>query len=207
VRIALLHGWGFDRHFWDAVIARLDGFGCRADDRGYYGAAEPAPAADLVVAHSLGTLRALAAPPAGCRGLLAINGFDCFARRDDFPHGVAPLSLGRMRARLLADPAAELAGFRARVGAPPPPPITGLASLLADLDELRDRDGRGRWSAPLMLLDGAEDRVVNAAHRAACFADRPEAPRRTVAGAGHVLPLTAPDLCADAIRAFAAILA
>lgn len=206
MRVALLHGWGMDRGTWDAVIPLLGGFDCHADDRGYFGPAEPVTGADIVATHSLGALRALASPPPGCRGLVVINGFDCFARRDDFPDGVPPLATDRMAERLQADADAEVTRFRLRIGAPPPPPIAGRARLLADLDFLRAWDGRGRWQLPLLLLGGAQDLVVRPAHQSACFADRPDALRRTLPDEGHLLPLTAPDHCAAAVREMATLL-
>lgn len=203
MRVALLHGWGMDRHTWDAVIARLPEFTCEADDRGYFGPALAAGAADLVVTHSMGALRALASLPHGARGLVAINGFDRFAQAPDYPDGVPAISTGRMAERLAQDPQAELTRFRLRTGSTPPPPITDAQTLEADLAMLREWDGRGRWQGPLLLLGGADDRVVRTAHQAASFADRSDALRRTVPGAGHLLPLTAPDLCAAAIRELA----
>jgi len=203
VKVGLLHGWGFDRHVWDAVIPLLEGLDCHTGDRGYFGAPCAVETADIVVTHSLGTLHALAHPPRGCRALVAINGFDCFAQRDDFPDGVSPLSTGRLAERLAADPAAELTRFRTRCGGTQPPPITGRAALFADLDFLREWDGRGRWSGSLLLLGGAEDPVVTPAHQQACFADRPDARRLTFPGQAHLLPLTAPADCAAAIRAMA----
>lgn len=207
MKLALLHGWGMDRSSWDAVIPLLGELACHADDRGYFGAPEPAGRADIVVTHSLGALRALAAPPPGCRGLVVINGFDCFAQRDDFPAGVPSIVTERMAERLREDAQAELTRFRLRIGAPPPPPITAPDRLLADLEFLRSSDGRGRWQGPLLLLGGTDDLVVRPPHQAAFFADRPDAIRRTLAGEGHLLPLTAPEACADAIRTLAGQLA
>jgi pimeloyl-[acyl-carrier protein] methyl ester esterase len=207
MKIALLHGWGMDRTTWDAVIPLLGEFACHADDQGYFGPPEPAGPADLAVTHSLGALRALAAPPPGCRGLVVINGFDCFAQRGDFPEGVPDLTTERMAQRLKDDPQAELTRFRLRIGAPQPPPITAPERLLADLEFLRSSDGRGRWQGPLLLLGGGEDLVVRPPHQSACFADRPDTPRETLPGHGHLLPLTAPEACARAIRSLAASLA
>lgn len=204
MRIALLHGWGFDASLWQAVTPLLAGFDCRTDERGYFGPTQEAGAADLVVTHSLGTLRALAAPPPGCRGIVAINGFDCFAARADFPAGVPTRLLDRMLARLDSDAEATLNDFRARCGAPEAPTLADPHALRADLRLLRDGDGRGLWRGPLALLSGDADPIVTPAHQAACFADRADAVRGSVPGGGHLLPLTAPAECADAIRALAA---
>ncbi|MFC3173817.1 alpha/beta fold hydrolase [Novosphingobium bradum] len=203
MKIALFHGWGFDRSIWDAVIPLLPGHDCEADNRGYFGTPATAGPADLAVTHSLGTLRALAAPPAGCRALLALNGFDRFAAGADFPAGVPLRVIDRMLARLDAAPAAVVGTFRETCGADAGPPIADPARLHADLALLRDGDGRGCWAGPLVLLEGAEDPIVSAGHRAACFADRPDARRHVLPGHGHLLPLTAPEACARAIAALA----
>lgn len=206
MRIALLHGWGMDRQTWDAVIPLLPEFVCQADDRGYFGPAEAASPADLVVTHSLGALRALHTPPEGCRALVVINGFDRFGQAPDFPDGVPGIATTRMAERLEADAQAELTRFRLRIGAGAPRPIADRAALLADLDFLRSFDGRGLWQGPLLLLGGDADLVVRPAHQAACFADRPEALRSTIRGGGHLLPVTAPDACAAAIRQMAGMI-
>lgn len=204
MRIALLHGWGFDASLWQSVIPLLAEFDCRADDRGYFGAAQTAGTADLVVTHSLGTLRALAAPRPGCRGIVAINGFDCFAAHADFSAGVPTRLLDRMLARLDSDPEATLAEFRTRCGAPDAPTLADPDTLRADLQLLREGDGRGLWRGPLALLSGDADPIVTPAHQTACFTDRPDVIRGSVPGGGHLLPLTAPTECASAIRALAA---
>ena len=203
MRIALLHGWGFDGSLWDAVIPLLDGLTCRADDRGYFGGSVDCGPADLAVTHSLGTVRALIAPPLGCRAVLAINGFDCFTARPGFPAGVAPRVVDRMLARLDRDPQATLAEFRTRCGAQPSPALADAAALRADLVLLREGDARGLWQGPLALLDGAADPIVAPTHQADCFADRPDVARQSLAGHGHLLPLTAPAACAEAIRRLA----
>lgn len=203
MKIALLHGWGFDAGLWDAVCALLPEFDCMADDRGYFGDSVATCGAELVVGHSLGGLRALLDPPAGCRAILAINGFDCFAARPDFAAGVPVRVLDRMVARLGTDADAVVSEFRARCGAGPAPAPARADSLARDLTALRDGDGRGRWSGPLALIAGGDDPILSPAHIAACFADRPEAERHLAQGHGHLLPLTAPDLCAAAIRSMA----
>ncbi|MBC2670377.1 alpha/beta fold hydrolase [Novosphingobium piscinae] len=204
MRIAFLHGWSGDRALWSQLIPQLRDFTCLADDRGYFGAPAVVPAADIVVAHSFGTLRALARPPAGARALVAINGFDCFAARPDFPHGVAPRVLARMADRLAVDPAGTVAAFRARCGALPPDRAPEPVPLAEDLARLRGDDLRGRWTGPLVVIHGARDPIVPPALQAATFADRPDAIRLTLPDHGHLAPLTAALSCAGAIRALAA---
>lgn len=196
----MLHGWGFDATLWDAVAALLPEFDCVADDRGYFGEPVSPGGAELVVGHSLGALRALLDPPAGCRAIVAINGFDCFAARPDFPAGVPVRVLDRMVARLRTDADGVVSEFRMRCGTGRALSPARSTALAHDLAALRDADGRGKWAGPLALLSGSDDPILAPAHIAACFADRADAERSVAAGHGHLLPLTAPDLCATAIR-------
>jgi len=204
MKIAFLHGWSGDRALWRPLIAKLAEFDCHADDRGYFGDPRVVDTADIVVTHSFGTLRALSDPPAGARALVAINGFDCFAARPDFPHGVPARVLERMQARLAADPLAAVTEFRARVGALAPQVMPDPAPLAADLARLREDDRRGRWSGPLLVIHGACDPIVPPPLQAATFADRPDATRLTLPDHGHLAPLSAVITCAAAIRDLAA---
>lgn len=207
MRIALLHGWGLDGAIWDRVLPLLAGHDCAVEDRGYFGPPTTVDAADLVVGHSLGALRALLAPPSGARALLALNGFDRFAAAPDFPAGTPPRVLDRMLARLTSDSAGVVADFRARSGAPPASLSPDAARLAEDLVLLRDADGRQRWQGPFARLDGADDPILSPAHRAACFTDHTGGAGQVLTGHGHLLPLTAPEACAAAILSLAERLA
>lgn len=207
MRIAFLHGWSGDRALWRQLMAELTDFACQADDRGYFGAPAAVVAADIVVTHSFGTIRALAAPPPGTRAIVAINGFDCFAARPDFPHGVAPRVLDRMRRRLDSDPLGTVSEFRQRCGALPPEQPLRAAPLAEDLDRLIAEDRRGAWAGPLLVIHGARDPILSPPLQAATFADRPDARRITLPDHGHLAPLTAARSCAAAIRDLIAQLA
>lgn len=204
MKIALLHGWSGDRALWSQLIPQLAGFDCHADDRGYFGQPVAVGQADLVIAHSFGTMRALAHPPHGTRAVVAINGFDCFTARPDFPAGVAPRVIDRMVQRLGTDPLGTVSEFRRRCGALPPDLPLSPEPLIADLDRLRGEDHRGAWTGPLLVIHGARDPIVPATLQAATFADRPDARRIVLDGHGHLAPLTAARSCAAAIRQFIA---
>lgn len=203
MRIAFLHGWSGDARLWSQLIPLLPEHDSIADDRGYFGTALEVGLADLVVTHSFGTMRALARPPKGMRGLVAINGFDRFTAAPDFP-GIAPRVLERMEARFAIDPQDTVTAFRARCGALPPDRPLNATPLAADLAALRRDDCRARWAGPLLLIHGADDPIVPAAMQAATFADRPDAQRIALPGHGHLAPLTAARSCAQAIRAMIA---
>lgn len=196
------HGWGFDSSLWRRVVPLLEGFECRIDDRGYFAAPVVANAGELAVCHSFGTMRALAAPRA-LRGLVAIGGFDCFTARPGFP-GVPPRLVDRMLTRFAAAPEAVVADFRQRCGAAHTPPLRDPAALRADLAALREADLRGAATVPVIALHAADDPVVPPPLQAAALAG---AERITLPSGGHLLPLTAPEACAAAIRRAAGQLA
>lgn len=197
--IRFLHGWGFDSTLWDAVIALLPEHECRADDAGYFGSALAVEEGTLAVAHSYGAMRLLAAPGPSLRGLIAINGFDCFAAHRGFP-GIAPRVLSRMQTRFAADPAAVLTEFRQRCGTAIPAPTPDSAALARDLAALAHDDRRGTCAVPVLSLQSADDPLLPAAMRDAVFASAPAADRLTAPVGGHLLPLTRPERCAAAIR-------
>jgi pimeloyl-[acyl-carrier protein] methyl ester esterase len=200
MRLVFLHGWGFDARLWDGVRAALPEFESVAWDRGYFGAPvdEPVEGPLIAVGHSLGAMLFAGALPEGCVGFIAINGFDRFAGE-----GAVPLRVvERMRRRFSEAPCEVLADFRARCGGDAPPAIHDAAALAADLTLLGEADRRGVVRAPMLLLHGGADPLLPEAMRETVFAG---APRETLAGAGHLLPLTHPEWCADRIRAFASV--
>ena len=200
--LRFLHGWGFDAAFWSGLAAELADWRTVADDRGYFGAPDAGVSSGpcIVVAHSFGAMRALSAPPAGCRGLIVINGFDRFVP------GVSRRILDRMLARFDADPAAVLGDFRQRCGEVRPFGEIAAAPLRQDLLALRDgdcTDHSAAWPVPIMSLQGADDPLLPASMREQVFADAPVLERRVHPGGGHLLPIADPAWCARAVRAFA----
>lgn len=196
--VRFLHGWGFDGSVWAQVVALLGEFDCRVDDRGYFGQPCAVEQGTIAVGHSFGAMRALAAPH-DAKALVAINGFDRFAAAPDFP-GVPARVIARMRDRFEGEPDAVLADFRHRLGAPPAPPLRDGAALRHDLAMLASDDGRGRCAVPVLALHAADDPLLPAALQDAAFAAAGAVERVTLASGGHLLPLTAPEACAAAIR-------
>jgi pimeloyl-[acyl-carrier protein] methyl ester esterase len=199
VKLLFVHGWGFDASLWDAVIACLPDADAVRADRGYFGgAAWPTVEGPcLAVTHSFGSMALLADPPADCRGLLAINGFDRFAEGEGRA-GVPPRVIDRMLARLDGDPVAVLREFHARLGSDGPQGTPDTARLRQDLAALRSDDrsvATANFAAPIIALDGADDPLLFAAMRAGQFAAAADLQRETL-DAGHLLPLTHPELCA-----------
>ena len=200
--LRFLHGWALDAGLWARVLPLLADFDCRVDDRGYFGAPVNTEAGDIAVGHSFGALRALA-EPMGMRALVAVCGFDCFTARAGFP-GVPARLVERMEKRLEADPTAVVAEFRGRCGLAETPPLVGSEALRADLAALRALDLRGTRALPVTLLAAADDPIVPPAMQAVVFTG---AERTVLQRGGHLLPLTAPEAVASAVRAAAERLA
>lgn len=211
--LRFLHGWGLDARMWDRLAALLPEFKTAQVDRDYFDRAPtPSPTserAELLVTHSFGTLLALRDPPPGCRGLVAINGFDRFTAGDDAP-GIAPRIVERMLARFAEDPAAVVADFRKRCGDEEPFGDLALDRLRDDLAALRDWDCRAQaaeLALPILSLQGGADPILPSAMRDAVFAGAALVERVTQPEGGHLLPLTDPAFCAAHIRRFAERLA
>lgn len=208
MKLLFLHGWGFDAGFWSELSGLLPVYPSECDDRGYFGAARTVRPDEpcVVIAHSFGAMRALAAPPPRCRGMIAINGFDRFAAHDGKP-GVSPRIIERMMARFDSEPGAVLSDFRRRCGDETPfgPADTDLlrADLLALRQEDRTRESED-WKLPLLSLQGAADPLLPPPMRDAVFTGAPLLERLTHPAGGHLLPASDAPYCARAIRAFMA---
>ncbi|HTK36498.1 MAG TPA: alpha/beta hydrolase [Caulobacteraceae bacterium] len=204
--LLFVHGWAYDAGIWEPVRSRLGGPACTVWERGYFGGAdEPTPPSGPYVAlgHSFGVMRLLRERPQGCIGLVSMAGFARFTAAEGFP-GAPGRVLDRMLLRAAADPAAVIADFRARCGAPGTEVHEVFTDrVMEDLRRLRDGDERASAAAigaPVLALSGGADAIVSAAMAEASF---PNAERATLPGAGHLLPSHA-DWCAPRIAAFCA---
>ncbi|CAM4361344.1 ATP-dependent dethiobiotin synthetase BioD [Kerstersia similis] len=217
--LLFVHGWAFDAGFWSEVRAhlakRLPQHPQITLDAGYFTqdapggmlpaiphVAPPSPGDGpcIAIGHSLGAMRLLGAPPAGCAGLILINGFACFSRQPDHAHGTPPRVLTRMMEKLAQAPGQVVDDFRARCGAPAAAGLPVAATLASGLLALRDQDERAALAAlalPIRLLAGHTDPLIPPAmSRAMSIQDT-----HWHAG-GHLLPLTDSAWCADRIAEF-----
>lgn len=207
-RITLLHGWGYDASLWREVLPLLDGLDVETCDLGFFGHAglpEACAAPRIAVGHSLGALWWLASD-LPWRRLIAINGFPRFTAAADFPTGVAPRVLERMRKRFAEASAAVLADFQKACGGPGPALPEDTGPLAAGLETLGRLDARDRWAAraaDIRLLAGRKDSIVSAALSGAIGAMLPIRNLRWVEDGDHLLPLTHPATCAAFIREMA----
>jgi pimeloyl-[acyl-carrier protein] methyl ester esterase len=203
------HGWAFDSTVWDALRERLADWPQAVLDAAYF---EDAPAASgalqgpvLAIGHSYGVMRLLEQLPAGCAGMVSMNGFSRFCAGPDFPAGTPAKLVDRMIARLQQAPLAVLNAFRERCGAGAIEPAILSPALIDDLLALRHDDRRAslaELSVPVLALAGTDDLIVPPALTRAVFDGRPGAELHWHEGGGHLLPQSAPDWCAARIRSF-----
>ncbi len=210
LRISLLHGWGYDATLWREVLPLLGGFDVEFCDLGYFGAPQlPAPcdATRIAVGHSLGALWWLALADVPWQTLVAINGFARFTAAADFPQGVPPRVLERMRRRFAESPAGVLDEFRSACGnGGTTDRVMDTATLADGLGLLATTDGRealAHRAADVRALAARDDAIVPAAMSEAAFAALPPDRMRWSPAGGHLLPLTHPRECADLILAAA----
>jgi pimeloyl-[acyl-carrier protein] methyl ester esterase len=197
--LLMLHGWGFDRHFWRELQERLADHDSLAWDLGFYGAPMMAPPESrrrlVAIGHSYGLLWLLRNRPVTWDGLISINGFPRFAATEDFPQGIDPRQVQRLSATVAEAPWAALAGFRQRCGDDTPPPETvDEAQLQASLGHLLEWDQRP--AEVDLALCGEADKVVPPSLSRAAFAPEIIAWHK----GGHLLPLEDPDWCARQVR-------
>lgn len=206
VILLFVHGWGFDADFWNDVAALLPDFRKEFVDRGYFGPPRNPEIIGPVVAitHSFGSMHILRDPPPGCRGLIAINGFDRFTSSTGFP-GVSPRVVDRMIKRFDSDPETVLADFRHRCGTDKVFGPLRLASIQKDLLALRNMDCRPDSAHPrlsILSIQGAADPILPPSMRDTVFSTAVHIERATHPEGGHLLPLTDSEYCARAVRAF-----
>ena len=209
--VLFIHGWGFDAGIWSGITRLLADWPVLHFDRGYFGAPQtPSPEGPcLVVTHSFGTMLALRDPPPHCIGILAINGFDRFFAKPGAP-GVHPRILKRMIGQFEKEPEEVLREFRNRCGCDAPFTLCDGQLLGEDLQQLATMDGTALCAGielPILSLQSETDPILPQAMRDNVFAGATRLERKTLAGGGHLLPLTEPEACARAIREFAGTIA
>jgi len=217
--LVLVHGWGFDSGFWSPLCTALKGIETRIADLGFFGAPRvidpPTDRPVIAIGHSLGLLWLLKNRPFAWQGLISISGMPRFLRSDNFPHGVAPRFLDRMKSRFNEDPLLTLNEFRSRCGWPQVATESELSADIAaridvprlgeGLDWLSDWDARGSLeneTAPVLALAGDNDAIVPWALSRSVFGQGDLSELHCAKGGSHVLPYEQPQWCADRIGDF-----
>ena len=204
--LLLVHGWGFDSRSWDRLRAEMPEWSFECMDRGYFGTPhEPSLERPfLAITHSFGTIRMLRDPAPNCRGLIAINGFDCLVTKPGF-EGVPSRVLDRMIDRFDDNPSDVLSAFRRRCGCNEGRSIVNGPKLREDLVALRQADSRAdaaNFILPILSIQGRIDPILPCDLADRVFASAPSVVRVSSPSDGHLLPLSNPRFCAEHIRLF-----
>lgn len=205
--LLFVHGWAFGPDIWAPLRARLIDWPQATIDLGYFGAAHTPTlnGSYIVIGHSYGVAHSLAHPCSKLAGFVSINGFARFCANDMLPQGVPTRVLERMLSRLDKDAGAVVSDFRIRCAAPPTCAHPHTAALRRDLLALRDSDARTileQLNVPVLALAGDADPIVAPTSTQAQFGQHQHITLYWRENGDHLLPLSAPDWCADALRHF-----
>lgn len=221
--LLFIPGWGADARIWSGLPEELStpaqtiGWQTVLEDpeatrRVLYAPAERR----IIVGWSLGALLALRAAidfPDRVAGLVLVSGTARMCADRGYP-GADPRALRAMRLRLTQAPARVLAEFAVRCAAPRndaavteyyaqqvalfSPTVLGMGlEALATLDV---REQAEIVRIPVHLLHGSEDAIVPLASAEDLAQRIPGAHIERIAGHGHALPFTAPQIIARSIR-------
>jgi pimeloyl-[acyl-carrier protein] methyl ester esterase len=207
MHLVFVHGWGFNAGMWGAVLDHLPDAEVSLVDLGFVrggpAGADDWPDDAIAVGHSLGVLWLLheAREREGrvFRGLVSIEGFDCFSCH------IPRARTAAMRRELKRDASATLHAFWRACGPESFAPKEALDVKRLDegLGWLLDwdaRTARASLDIPMLALAARDDAVVPEAMSRAIWGDdniawSPEG--------GHVLPLRRPEWCARHVLDFA----
>jgi pimeloyl-[acyl-carrier protein] methyl ester esterase len=159
------------------------------------------PNADYIVTGSMGGLLAMELLPASCKKLVLISSTAKFCTDEGYPCGTPEKMLRRMIKQLKRDPETVLDEFFRNVHFPfresrqatairrnSPP---DLDHLVAGLEYLLDSDIREKVPAieiPVLLLHGADDRIIPSTASEWLYANLPDSTLRLIENDGHALP-------------------
>ena len=207
VDVVAQHGWGFGPWCWDRWREVLPpGFALHCPDRGYFGpAVEVAVQSRIVLAHSLG-LHLLSPQLWAAELIVVMSGFRSFHSASARQARRSRRTVEQMLARLECEPAALLADFYARCGAPSDSRFPGTidaASLRRDLQLLQASVlelSAIPAAAQVLILHGSRDRVVPVERAEELHELLPNSTLAIVAEAGHALPLTHVRACWERVE-------
>jgi pimeloyl-[acyl-carrier protein] methyl ester esterase len=202
MHFVLVHGWGFHAGIWTDVVVRL-GVEVTLIDLGFVSGGPKGktewPADAIAVGHSLGLLWLLKHGQGRFRGIVSIQGFDCFCCH------VAPSRVQALKRGLEREPHGTLQAFWRSCGAArfALPEMLNAARLGEGLDWLMHwdaREAKDGLACPVLALASRDDAVVPPSMSEAIWQDR-----RLVWSddGGHVLPSKQPDWCARHVLEFA----
>ena len=203
MHFVLVHGWGFHAGIWADVIGHLQGAEITLIDLGFVSGGPKGkadwPSDAIAVGHSLGLLWLLQHGGGRFRGLVSVQGFDCFCCHIP-PSRVAALKRGIER-----EPHGTLQAFWRSCGAAgfALPDALNVARLDEGLDWLMHWDARkakDELACPVLALAARDDAIVPASMSEAIWQD---VDIKWSQDGGHVLPLRHPRWCARHVLEFA----
>ena len=208
VDVVAQHGWGFGAWCWDRWRDVLPAdFALHCPDRGYFGPAVAVAARPrIVLAHSLGLHLLSPRRWAAAELIVIISGFRSFHSPCARQARRSRRTVEQMLARLEREPAALLADFYARCGAPQDrrwPGAVDIASLRRDLQLLQESVLELTAipiAAQVLILHGRHDRIVPVERAEELHALLPTSALAIVAEAGHALPLTQTRACWERVE-------
>ena len=153
------------------------------------------PEADIIITGSMGGLLVMALLPQSCRKLVLISSTARFCAGTDYPCGTHEKVLTRMIARMRRDPDTVLGDFYKNVHYPHPvirtAPDCPNDELVAGLEYLLSADFRSKVPIihiPVLILHGAEDRIIPVAAAEWLNGHLPDSRLRIFEHDGHALP-------------------
>jgi len=203
MRFVLVHGWGFHAGIFADLIGHLDGAETTLIDLGFVSggpkAATEWPSDAIAIGHSLGLLWLLEQGGGRFRGLVSIQGFECFCCH------IAPQRIAALKRGLEREPGATLQAFWRSCGASgfALPEALNVARLDQGLDWLMHWDARQvkqELACPVLALAARDDAIVPASMSEAIWEDTGIIWSQD---GGHVLPLRHPRWCARHVLEFA----
>ena len=208
VDVVAQHGWGFGAWCWDPWRDVLPAnFALHCPDRGYFG---PAVAVEvqprIVVAHSLGLHLLSPQLWATAELVVVMSGFRSFHSSCERQARRSRRMVEQMLARLEREPAALLADFYARCGAPSDSRCPGTVDadgLRRDLQLLQESVlelAAIPAAAQVLILHGSRDCVVPVERAEELRGLLPNSALAIVAEAGHALPLTHARACWEQVE-------
>jgi pimeloyl-[acyl-carrier protein] methyl ester esterase len=202
MHFVLVHGWGFHAGIFADFVGHLDGADITLVDLGFVAGgpkgANEWPEDAVAVGHSLGLLWLLERGGSRFRGLVSVQGFDCFSCH------VAPSRLAALKRGVEREPGGTLQAFWRSCGASgfALPQALNVARLDEGLDWLMTwdaRKAREALSCPVLALASRDDVIVTPAMSEAIWGEEIV----WSSDGGHVLPLQRPEWCARHVLEFA----
>jgi len=203
MRFVLVHGWGFHAGIFADLISHLDGAETTLINLGFVSGGPKGetdwPADAIAIGHSLGLLWLLEQGGGRFRGLVSMQGFDCFCCH------IVPSRIAALKRGLERDPGATLQAFWRSCGAAgfALPEALNVGRLDEGLDWLMHWDARKakqELACPVLALAARDDAIVPASMSEQIWED---AGIIWSQDGGHVLPLRHPRWCARHVLEFA----